>query len=145
MPARIVASEAQRTFFEKLTSISLVLGAKPSSDAWSVNLHGKFVLYDKDWSSKTDKDPRETLLAIRDPNGAVPTTSSGEPLAHLHVVWTKVRWAKLELQELPLIGTDRAIGFYAHRDQPRTFAFYCTSSDVDAVLLLDEWVDINPK
>jgi hypothetical protein len=143
MPTRTVASLRQRELFAKLAGVPVVVGAKSATDQWSVNLHGTVVLYDKDWSAKTDKDPQETLLAIRDDDG-VPLTSSGEPRFHLHVDWREVRWARLEEQELRLIGLNRAVAFYASKDGGRIFALYCVDRDVRSIMAIGEWIDLSP-
>lgn len=141
---RTVASVEQKAFFARLSAVPLVLGAKAPSDQWSVNLHGNILLYDKDWSTKTNKDPHETLLAIRDTNDAVPLTSSGEPRVHLHVDWRDVRWARLEVQPLDLIGTDRAVVFYLNKESTRLFALYCLDKDIGTVMALGKWIDLKP-
>jgi len=142
MPARTVASLKQRELFAKLAAVPLVVGAKAATDQWSANLHGTVVLFDKDWSSKTDKNPHETLLAIRDQDG-VPLTSSGEPRFHLHVDWREVRWARLEEKDLRLIGMNRAVVFYASKDGGGLFALYCVDEDIRSVLAFGEWIDLS--
>ena len=141
MPIRTVASSTQRALFERLSAVPFVLGAKPENDYWSVNLHGRFVLYDKDWSAKTQDSPHETLLAMR-AEDAVSLTLSGEPLVHLHIDWGQIRWARFQVQALPLIGTDRVVAFYAKQEITRIFALYCLDKDVQGVMKLDEWLDL---
>ena len=143
MPERTVASGDQRALFEKLAQVPIVVGAKPFTDQWSVNLHGYCLLFDKDWSDKTNKTPRETLLAVRD-GETVPLTSSGEPRFHFHIDWGAVRWATLVVQKLDLIGTNRTVAFHTAKEGPRLFALYCLHEDIHSVMTVDEWIDLKP-
>ena len=140
---RTEASGEQRALFGRLSNVPFVVGAKPAKDLWSVNLHGRCILFDKDWSNQTNESPRETLLAVVD-GETVPLTPSGEPRFHLHVDWSEVRWAKLVTQNLDLIGTDRAVAFHARQDSGRLFALYCLDKDIGRLMVLDEWIDLKP-
>jgi hypothetical protein len=80
------------------------------------------VIFEKDWSLKTTTDPHETLLALCT-SEPMAMTPSGEPLVHLHIDCKKRALARLEVQNLELIDTDRAIAFYAKPDEPRSSLF----------------------
>lgn len=148
MPTRSVATEKQREFFNKLRGLDLVFSAKAESDIWSVNLHGRFELFEVDWTGMPlgNQGPRETMIS-RIMSADEVQSRRREPPVHVHVDWTRIRWATLVVADLPLIEKDRSIILSELQPRAPTKAipvlrFYTTGSDIDTLLPLDQSIAI---
>lgn len=135
MANRNPASEKQRDFFAFVARAShLVLSMRERSehDAASVNAHGRFQLLDKLWPGSEDarNHERETLLAFA--HGAtLEMADSDEPLVHLHVDWSQIRFAWMGDRPRTLIGTDKEIVLCTEKNKDsRVFWFNLKDWDV---------------
>lgn len=113
MANRNPASEKQRDFFGFLAlapHLILSMRESPNVDAASVNAHGRFQLLDKIWPGSEDakNHERETILAFSK-GSDVEMGDTDEPLVHLHVDWSLVRYAWIGERKTTLIGTDKEV------------------------------------
>jgi hypothetical protein len=128
MPRRIPASEKQRDFFAGLSRaphLILSMRERPESDAASVNAHGRFQLLDVAWPGSADahNGERETLLAFA-PRASFDMADTGEPLVHLHVDWSLIRYAWIGTRPPTLIGTNKEVVLCREKDKDsRVFWF----------------------
>lgn len=128
MPLRNPASERQRDFFALLARaphLVLSMPAAGAGDAASVNAHGRFQLLDLLWPGAEDlrNHDRETLVAFSS-DSTVQMSETNEPLVHLHVDWSQVRFAWIGARPMTLIGTDKEIVLCTQQDKSsRVFWF----------------------
>lgn len=126
MPKRTIATDRQRELFAAISEVRhLVLGVKDRTEGEpiSLNAHGRFYLFDKYWPNATE-DRHETLLAYS-PDGTLALTPSSEPLVHLHVDWTCIRYGLVRERERTLIGADKEIVLCTDQDpKSRVIWFY---------------------
>jgi hypothetical protein len=113
MPIRIPASDKQRDFFDSISQMNaLVLSMidRPDNHIAAVNAHGRFVLFDKYWPGSQDSEnsAQETLLAFAPLTNLV-FADTGEPLVHVHIDWSAIRFAWIGPRPTTLIGTDKEI------------------------------------
>ena len=151
MPKRNPASETQRNFFASIArapQLILSLRERPENDAASVNAHGRFQLLDKLWPGTEDAQnhERETLLAFS-PNANVEMADTDEPLVHVHVDWSCVRYAWIGARPSTLIGTDKEVVLCRDQDKDsRIFWFNLRRwedlPDMDR-WPRETWIDLN--
>lgn len=120
MPKRIPASERQRDLFAALAQaphLVLSMRERPQDDAAAINAHGRFQLLDKVWPGSEDLEnhDRETLLAFSS-RAAIEMADTDEPLVHLHVDWSSIRFAWIGARAPTLIGTDKEVVLCRHKD-----------------------------
>lgn len=127
MAKKSLAGRAVADIFQELAGKNLVLGHK-GGEVSSVNAHGSFVLFPKQW----DNGDEETLVGWL-PRGQLvpPLSDTGEPLVHVHVAdWGSVRLLRVEPFGPLKIGTDLRIGFFTQPPQEKMlFCFYASSRD----------------
>jgi hypothetical protein len=71
-------------------------------------MHGTFQLIDKQWLK--DSGPvDETMLAYAGLDRQFKSTARGEPLVHLHVDWSRVRYVCISERKPILTGEDKEI------------------------------------
>jgi hypothetical protein len=99
MPGSI-ASERQKKFLQDLFVESELAPSMKRSEQCSVNMHGQCYLKHKRWGDGQHPD-EEDLLGI-----AVGETRGGEPIAHFHVTWSQLHWARIDAQPNRRIGTE---------------------------------------
>ena len=119
----MIASQKQKAFFSELEALpDLVLGLK-HAEACSVNVHTRFRLWDKAWPDGHN----ETLLAFIFGDAEEPpmTRSDSEPLVHVHVDWSNVKYCVVGDRTLPKIETTKELVFIGTPPAGlRAFAFY---------------------
>jgi hypothetical protein len=150
MPQRNPASEKQRDFFASLANapnLILSMRERPEQDAASMNAHGRFQLLDKLWPGSADphNHERETLLAFHS-GPELEMADTGEPLVHLHVDWSAIRYAWIGSRAPTLIGTDKEVVLCRERNKDsRVFWFNVRLWD-DIIDLAgwprEDWIDL---
>src|SRR5258705_13332736 len=91
MPGGLI-SERQREFMEELCQEPNLAPSVKKSEQISLNMHGRFYLKHKIW-------PDAQALKEEDLLGLVGgETNGGEPLAHFHLTWSALRWARIDAQ-----------------------------------------------
>jgi hypothetical protein len=152
MANRNPASETQRDFFAFLAlapHLILSMRESPEGDAASVNAHGRFQLMDKSWPGSEDPQnhARETLLAFST-GAAVDMGDTDEPLVHLHVDWSLIRFAWIGERKPTLIGTDKEVVLCREKDKnSRVFWFNLRQwSDLPHVdqWPIESWIELVP-
>lgn len=152
MPRRNPASETQRDFFAGLAQAAhlvLSMRERPDNDAASVNAHGRFRLLDKLWPGSDDdrNHERETLLAFSRDSG-IDMADTGEPVVHLHVDWSAIRFVWIGARPATLIGTDKEVVLCREKDkESRVFWFNLHRwEDLPGMdrWPREEWIDLRP-
>jgi hypothetical protein len=142
MANRNPASEKQRDFFAFLARAPhLVLSMRERSehDAASVNAHGRFQLLDRLWPGSEDvqNHDRETLLAFA-AGSTLEMADTDEPVVHLHVDWSRIKFAWMGERPKTLIGTDKEIVFCTDRNK-ESRVFWFNLRDWDGLPGADRW------
>jgi len=153
MPTRIPASRKQRDFFSSVSQMEeLVLSMidRPDDHVAAVNAHGRFVLFDKYWPGSEDpvNSAQETLIAFT-PATTLELANTGEPLVHVHVDWSTIRYAWIGSRPATLIGTDKEIVLCKEPDKASRVVWFHFRLWEQAAPL-DRWpresfVDLEPR
>jgi hypothetical protein len=149
MPNRNPPSERQRQFLAYLArSRELVLSMRDRSeaDAAAVNAHGKFALIDMTWPDSADDTNHdwESLLAMSR-GGRIDMADTDEPVVHVHVDWSAIRFAWIGARPRTLIGTDKEVVFCREKDKAsRVFWFNLRHWDdlAPAQWPKETWIDL---
>jgi hypothetical protein len=124
MPGGLISKKQQEFLDDLFRHDSLVLSTK-RSDTCSVNIHGKFSIVSKTWGDGM-APAQEHLLGLQGKE-----TDTGEPLAHFHVTWPDILWAKIEFQPNGRIKTMYRIRLCRERDNAtEEIYFYARESPV---------------
>jgi hypothetical protein len=152
MANRNPASETQRDFFAFLAlapHLILSMRESPAGDAASVNAHGRFQLLDKSWPGSEDPQnhDRETLLAFST-GGVIDMSDTDEPVVHLHVDWSLIRFAWIGARKPTLIGTDKEVVLCREKDKDsRVFWFNLRHWDELPPMTqwpIESWINLVP-
>jgi hypothetical protein len=152
MAERVPASERQRDFFAYLArapELVLSMRERSENDAASVNAHGRFQLLDRLWPGSADarNHERETLVAFST-GQSVGMSDTDEPLVHLHVDWSRIRFAWMGGRPRTLIGTDKEIVLCTDQDKDsRVFWFNLRRWDdlpESHRWPRESWIDLEP-
>jgi hypothetical protein len=152
MANRNPASETQRDFFAFLACaphLILSMRERADRDAASVNAHGRFQLLDKVWPGSGDAQnfERETLLAFST-HSVVDMADTDEPVVHLHVDWSLIRFAWIGDRAPTLIGTDKEVVLCRDKDKnSRVFWFNLRRwEDLPPMerWSRESWIDLDP-
>jgi hypothetical protein len=136
-------SPNQKAFLLELFKEPNLAPSTKKSDHCSVNMHGQCYLKRKEWGDGLEP-PVEDLLGI-----AIGETAGGEPLAHFHVTWQGLRWARIDAQSNPRIQTSWRVRLCRLRDTSSE-ELYFYSPDGDAIAALQRgwladgqgWIDL---
>jgi hypothetical protein len=132
MPGGPISKKQQEFLDDLFHHDSLVLSMK-RSDTCSVNIHGKFSIVPKTWGDGM-KPAQEHLLGLQGKE-----TDTGEPLAHFHVTWTDISWAKIERQPNDRIKTMYRIRLCREKNNAtEEIYFYARESPV-IQKLIEKW------